>query len=64
MDLSYAAARKLGMDGLAQVSVERMHTNDPQIAQAMLPEDLPMHMLEIETTPAGVPILPTLIALR
>ena len=64
MDLSYAAARKLGMDGLAQVSVERIPTNDPQVSSAMLPDDMSMRMLEIDTTPSGVPILPTLIAER
>jgi rare lipoprotein A len=64
MDLSYAAARRLGMDGLAKVSVERMRSNDPQIAGAMLPENLSMQMLQVDTTPSGVPILPTLIAER
>ena len=64
MDLSYAAARRLGMDGLAKVSIERIPTNDPQVASAMLPENLSMQMLQIDTTPSGVPILPTLIAER
>lgn len=64
MDLSYAAARRLGMDGVAKISVERIPTNDPKIAIAMLPDDISMRMLEVDTTPTGVPILPTLIASR
>lgn len=46
LDLSYAAAQKLGVLGKAQVRVERIQPNDPQLAEALMPHitepDIPL----------------------
>jgi len=36
LDLSYAAARKLGISGLGKVKVEEVAPNDPQMAQQLV----------------------------
>ena len=36
LDLSYAAARKLGINGLGKVKVEEVAPNDPQMAQQLV----------------------------
>jgi len=36
LDLSYAAARKLGINGLGKVKVEEVAANDPQITQQLV----------------------------
>ena len=36
VDLSYAAARKLGISGLGKVKVEQVSPNDPQMAQQLM----------------------------
>lgn len=36
LDLSYAAAQKLGVSGLAQVKIERVNPNDPVLAQELI----------------------------
>jgi rare lipoprotein A len=36
VDLSYAAARRLGMDGLANVRVEEVNPSDPELAEQMV----------------------------
>jgi rare lipoprotein A len=36
LDLSYAAAQKLGVCGLAEVKIERVTPDDPAIAQEMI----------------------------
>lgn len=62
LDLSYAAARKLGIGGLAKVKVEPMRADDPalvEVASAKVPQ-----LLEYASTDAGVPILPSQIAFR
>ena len=38
VDLSRAAARKLGMTGVGKVKLEAMRENDPEIANALLAE--------------------------
>ncbi len=36
VDLSYAAARKLGITGLGKVKIEEVAPNDPQMAQQLV----------------------------
>jgi rare lipoprotein A len=62
LDLSYAAAQKLGMGGLAKVRVEEVSPTDPELAEQMvaqlrmddparvLPNDAPRSVVEL--TPA------------
>jgi rare lipoprotein A len=38
VDLSYAAAQRLGMDGLAKVRIEEVNPSDPAMAQEMVAE--------------------------
>lgn len=48
VDLSYAAAQKVGLLGKAQVRVERVQPNDPDLAEALIPQiapsDLPIEL--------------------
>ena len=37
IDLSYAAAQRVGLFGRTQVRVERISPDDPELAQALLP---------------------------
>ena len=56
VDLSYAAAQKLGVDGLAKVRVERVSTSDPELAQLLVSQikpDDPAALLSKETVPAA-----------
>ncbi|MEO7028593.1 MAG: septal ring lytic transglycosylase RlpA family protein [Acidobacteriaceae bacterium] len=66
MDLSYAAARKLGLvgAGLGRVRIEPVQSNNLELAAAMLPEIQSMPLLQLASTPAGAPVLPRLIADR
>ena len=41
VDLSYAAAQKVGLLGKAQVRVERVSPNDPELAQELVAELTP-----------------------
>lgn len=36
VDLSYAAARVIGLSGIARVRIEQVHQNDPALAQALV----------------------------
>lgn len=47
LDLSYAAAQRLGVYGLAQVKIERVSPNDPAMAQQLIAQ------LEEPGNPAG-----------
>jgi rare lipoprotein A len=38
LDLSYAAAHKLGVAGLAQVKIERVTPNDPALTDQLVAE--------------------------
>jgi rare lipoprotein A len=62
LDLSYAAARKLGIDGLARVKMEPVRSDDPAIARATAPKR--PELVEYASNDAGVPLLPALIATR
>ncbi len=66
LDLSYAAARKLGMvgAGLGRVRIEPVQSNNVELAAAMLPELQSMPLLQLASTPAGAPVLPRFIADR
>ncbi len=41
VDLSYAAAQRVGLLGKAQVQVERVSADDPELAQALIAEVTP-----------------------
>ena len=64
LDLSYAAARKLGIGGLAKVKIEPIRSNDPAMAHALLAELQAPRMTLGEWSPIGMPILPLEIASR
>jgi rare lipoprotein A len=36
MDMSYAAARRLGMEGVAKVRIEEVNPSDPKLAEQMV----------------------------
>ncbi len=44
VDLSYAAAQKVGLLGKAQVRVERVQPNDPDLAEALVPQIAPSEL--------------------
>jgi rare lipoprotein A len=50
VDLSYAAAQKLGVYGLAQVKIERVNPKDPAMAQQLIAQ------LDEPANPAGAVI--------
>ncbi len=65
LDLSYAAARKLGIGGLAKVKVEPIRPDDPAMTNALVADFQPApRLLQIDWTPTGVPRLPWQIAHR
>ena len=36
LDMSYAAAKKLGVDGLAKIRIDKVDPNDPKMAMEMV----------------------------
>ncbi len=56
LDLSYAAAQKLGIDGLAKVRLETISPSDPRVAEQMVAQlkmDDPA-LLQGNTPPSGI----------
>jgi rare lipoprotein A len=64
LDLSYAAAKKLGIGGVAKVKVEPFRADDPVVAKALVAEVRPPQILKYASTLDGVPVLPMMIAYR
>jgi rare lipoprotein A len=64
MDLSYAAARKLGVGGLAKVKLEPIRADDPAVINIETANVKRPELLEYASNAAGVPLLPNLIAYR
>ncbi len=66
LDLSYAAARKLGVAGLGKVKLEPLHANDPAVLalKHQQVESKRPQLQQIASTASGVPVLPTMIAYR
>ncbi len=65
MDMSYAAAQKLGVDGLAKVRIEEVNAGDPEIAEQMVAKlrmDDPMRVQPIGEPPYVGALTPGLVA--
>ena len=65
VDLSYAAARKLGVEGLAKVRLEVVNPSDPEMAGRMIAElgmNDPSRLTLADKTPAASLLAPELIA--
>jgi rare lipoprotein A len=57
LDLSYAAAQKLGICGLAQVKIERVPADDPTLAQELLAQLEEPSLLPIPTVDSLSPAM-------
>lgn len=65
VDLSYAAARKLGISGLGEVKVERVGLNEVRQANLATATTHAPGLIEVASvTPAGIPLLPRSVASR
>jgi rare lipoprotein A len=65
VDLSYAAAKKLGVEGLAKVRLEVVNPDDPEMAGQMVAElrmDDPSRLSPAGETPAASLLEPELVA--
>jgi rare lipoprotein A len=56
VDLSYAAAQRLGVDGLAKVRIETVTTTDPKMAEMLVAQ---LHMPDDPTVVASVEASPS-----
>ncbi len=64
VDLSYAAAQKLGIAGLGHVRVEQVAKNDAEMAEAIAAEAMAPEIGEIGSRAADLPALPASAADR
>jgi rare lipoprotein A len=65
VDLSYAAAQKLGMGGLAKVRVEEVNPTDPELAEQMVAQlrmDDPVRVQRVDEAPSTGALTPGLVA--
>jgi rare lipoprotein A len=65
VDLSYAAAQRLGVDGLAKVRIEEVNPSDPTMAQQMVAElrlTDPAELLPIDRQPEVGVMAPGMLA--
>ena len=65
VDLSYAAAQKLGVEGLAKVRVEEVNLTDPELAEMMMSQlkmDDPVKVQPFDEPPSMGELRPGLVA--
>jgi len=65
VDLSYAAAQKLGVEGLAKVRVEEVNPTDPELAEMMVSQlkmDDPTKVQPVDEPPSTGDLTPGFVA--